>query len=105
MRMHPHGSDRVRAVAGGQLELTNRSGQEVLVRGYRLEPYLRVGPDGVFENQRAPSAYTNRFSTAPASIPARLSASVATRPPSSAGRKPLSEPPKSPTAVRTPLTM
>jgi hypothetical protein len=62
----------VRAVAGGQLELTNRSGQEVLVRGYRLEPYLRVGPEGVFENQRAPSAYTNRFRTAPASIPSEF---------------------------------
>jgi hypothetical protein len=62
----------VRTVAGGQLELTNRSGQEVLVRGYRLEPYLRVGPDGVFENQRAPSAYTNRYRTAPASIPSEF---------------------------------
>jgi hypothetical protein len=59
----------VRVVAGGQLELTNRSDQEVLVLGYRLEPYLRVGPGGVFENQRSPSTYTNRFSTAPASIP------------------------------------
>jgi hypothetical protein len=62
----------VRVVAGGQLELTNRSGQEVLVRGYRLEPYLRVGPDGVFENQRAPSTYTNRFRAAPASIPSEF---------------------------------
>ena len=62
----------VRTVAGGQLELTNRSGQEVLVRGYRLEPYLRVGPDGVFENQRSPSTYTNRFRTAPASIPSEF---------------------------------
>ena len=59
----------VRTVAGGQLELTNRSPQEVLVLGYRLEPYLRVGPDGVFENQRSPSTYTNRFATAPATIP------------------------------------
>jgi hypothetical protein len=59
----------VRTVAGGQLELTNRSPQEVLVLGYRQEPYLRVGPAGVFENQRSPSTYTNRFQTAPASIP------------------------------------
>jgi len=70
-----HGIDQgtpgvsVRAVAGGLLELTNRSDQEVLVLGYRLEPYLRVGRDGVFENQRSPSTYTNRFRTAPASIP------------------------------------
>ena len=70
-----HGIDKgtpglsVRTLAGGQLELTNRSPQEVLVLGYRLEPYLRVGPDGVFENQRSPSTYTNRFTTAPATIP------------------------------------
>ena len=70
-----HGIDQAtpgvsaRTVAGGQLELTNRSPREVLVLGYRLEPYLRVGPDGVFENQRSPSTYTNRFRTAPATIP------------------------------------
>jgi hypothetical protein len=62
----------VRTVAGGQLELTNRSSEEVVVLGYRLEPYLRVGPDGVFENQRSPSTYTNRFRTAPADIPSEF---------------------------------
>jgi hypothetical protein len=62
----------VRTVAGEQLELTNRSGQEVVVLGYRLEPYLRVGPTGVFENQRSPSTYTNRFRTAPADIPSEF---------------------------------
>jgi hypothetical protein len=61
----------VRSLAGGQLELTNH-GPEVLVLGYRLEPYLRVGPDGVFENQRSPSAYTNRFATTPATIPSEF---------------------------------
>jgi hypothetical protein len=67
----------VRAVAGGLLELTNRSDQEVVVLGYRLEPYLRVGRDGVFENQRSPSTYTNRFRTAPASIPPEFDARAA----------------------------
>jgi hypothetical protein len=62
----------VRTVAGEQLELTNRSDQEVVVLGYRLEPYLRIGPGGVFENQRSPSTYTNRFRTAPAEIPSQF---------------------------------
>ena len=67
----------VRAVTGGLLELTNRSDQEVVVLGYRLEPYLRVGRDGVFENQRSPSTYTNRFRTTPASIPPEFDALAA----------------------------
>jgi hypothetical protein len=51
--------------AGNQLELTNHSGQEVVVLGYRSEPYLRVGPTGVYENQRSPSTYANRFANPP----------------------------------------
>jgi len=58
--------------AGNQLELINRSGQEVVVLGYRSEPYLRVGPAGVEENRRSPSAYANRFANAPKRIPAGL---------------------------------
>jgi len=63
--------------AGDRLELVNGTGQEVLVLGYRLEPYLRVGPDGAFENRRSPSAYANRFATAPASIPAEFDPAAA----------------------------
>ena len=63
--------------AGDRLELVNGTGQEVLVLGYRLEPYLRVGPDGAFENRRSPSAYANRFATAPASVPAEFDPAAA----------------------------
>ena len=51
---------RVRLVdAGNGLELRN-SGPEVVVLGYRDEPFLRVGPDGAFENRLSPTVAGNR---------------------------------------------
>ena len=41
------------------LSVTNTSAAELLVLGYEGEPYLRVGPDGVFENRLSPAAYIN----------------------------------------------
>lgn len=41
------------------LEVENRTAAELLVPGYEGEPYLRVGPDGVYENQRSPATYLN----------------------------------------------
>jgi hypothetical protein len=58
--------------AGNQLALTNHSDQEVDVLGYRSEPYLRVGPTGVDENQHSPSAYANRYTNPPKRSPAGL---------------------------------
>lgn len=67
----------VRVVDGGnQLQLTNRGPQEVTVLGYQNEPYLRVGPGGVFENETSPSTFSNRSITAPTQIPAEFSANA-----------------------------
>ena len=45
---------------GRRVQLTNRGPTEVVVMGYQAEPYLRVGPSGVYENRRAPALYQNR---------------------------------------------
>ncbi|MDQ1380244.1 MAG: hypothetical protein QOJ71_963, partial [Actinomycetota bacterium] len=45
---------------GSKLEVTNRTSTEVTVLGYEGEPYLRIGPAGVFENLRSQATYINR---------------------------------------------
>jgi hypothetical protein len=45
---------------GAKLELTNRTNSEVTVLGYEDEPYLRIGPSGVFENLHSQATYINR---------------------------------------------
>lgn len=53
----------VRLVDGAtRLEL-DAGDHEVVVLGYEDEPYLRIGPDGVFQNQRSPSTYLNQSIT------------------------------------------
>lgn len=51
-------------VYGGDelLWVDNRTGRELVVYGYEREPrdpYLRIGPDGVFENRNSPATYAN----------------------------------------------
>lgn len=46
--------------AGSRLEVVNRTGKEVVVFGYKDEPYLRIGSDGVFQNLLSPATYINR---------------------------------------------
>jgi hypothetical protein len=45
---------------GDRIQLTNDTGRAIVVLGYEDEPYLRVGPDGVYENVRSPAVYLNR---------------------------------------------
>ena len=44
---------------GDELELVNRTDREVMVPGYSDEPYLRIGPDGVWRNANSPATYIN----------------------------------------------
>ena len=54
---------------GTKVELTNTGRREVVVLGYAGEPYLRIGPKGVFENQRSPATFLNRSTTISAAPP------------------------------------
>jgi len=49
--------------AGTQLELVNHSRRTVEVLGYSGEPYLRVAPDGVYQNGDSPATYLNQSAT------------------------------------------
>jgi hypothetical protein len=62
------------ADAGARLRVRNQTGREVMVLGYAGEPYLRVGPAGVFENVRSPATYLNRVRINPAPPPPDASA-------------------------------
>jgi hypothetical protein len=63
--------------AGNRLELTNEGPEEVVVLGYQGEPYLRVGPGGVFENRRSPAAYLNADRQAATPVPDEAGAEAA----------------------------
>jgi hypothetical protein len=54
---------------GDRLQLRNTTGTDVTVLGYDEEPYLRVGPRGVFENRRSPAVYLNRSRTTSTPVP------------------------------------
>jgi len=45
---------------GNKTQLTNRTRSDATVLGYEDEPYLRIGPDGVFENVHSAATYINR---------------------------------------------
>jgi hypothetical protein len=54
------------AEIGGALALINRTGQQVMVLGSRLEPYLRIGSGGgVDENRRSPTWLASRLPASP----------------------------------------
>jgi hypothetical protein len=66
---------------GNRLELTNRTGTDVVVLGYYAEPYLRVGPHGVYENLRSPATYLNRTRVGTTPVPEIAKGTGASTPP------------------------
>ena len=48
---------------GRRVEVVNTTAVDLVISGYGLEPYLRVGPSGVYENTRSPTLYKNRVTT------------------------------------------
>ncbi|WP_409332577.1 hypothetical protein [Trujillonella humicola] len=44
---------------GDEIEVVNTTGTDVEIPGYSGEPYLRIGPDGVWRNSRSPATYLN----------------------------------------------
>jgi hypothetical protein len=54
---------------GNKLQLDNHTGRDVIVLGYDNEPYLRVGPGGVYQNDRSPAVYLNRTRTGNVPVP------------------------------------
>ncbi|MHB1139219.1 MAG: hypothetical protein ACYC2O_09710, partial [Microthrixaceae bacterium] len=55
--------------AGSQLEVINTGDDEIVVFDYDGRPYLRIGRDGVLENQNSPAVYLNQSSDASALVP------------------------------------
>ena len=69
---------RVRVLQfGDEIELVNDTDQEVLGPGYSDEPYLRIGPDGVYRNANSPATYLNLNRYATLSLPANADAAAA----------------------------
>lgn len=66
---------------GGQLELANNTGEEVIVLGYQNEPYLRITAEGVFENRLSPATYLNADRQARTEVPEDAQNSDADTPP------------------------
>lgn len=69
-----------RILAGDALLEVEHTGEdELLVAGYEGEPYLRIGPDGVFENVQSPAVSLNADRYAAVDVPAGVDAQAAPR--------------------------
>jgi hypothetical protein len=66
---------------GNKLQLTNRTRVDIVILGYDDEPYLRVGPSGLYENLRSPATYLNRTRAGSTPVPPIAIGTGASTPP------------------------
>lgn len=64
---------------GDDVELVNRGATDVLVTGYSDEPYLRIGPGGVWRNANSPATYIDLDLYGRTTLPAGVASSAAPR--------------------------
>ncbi len=64
---------------GNKFEITNRTSTEITVLGYLGEAYLRIGPNGVFENLHSQATYINKTKQG-GSVPPNIDTSVSATP-------------------------
>ena len=57
-----------------QVELKNRSGKTVIIKGYSGEPYLRFAPSGIYVNIKSPAGFLNQDRYARVQVPKSASA-------------------------------
>jgi uncharacterized membrane protein YhaH (DUF805 family) len=54
---------------GSYIEVTWAGSSDLTIQGYQGEPYLRIGPDGVYRNRLSPATYLNVTRSYYAAIP------------------------------------
>jgi len=61
---------------GSFIQVTWTGSTHLVIEGYQGEPYLRIGPDGVWRNKFSPATYLNQFRTYYAAVPSYASATA-----------------------------
>ncbi len=59
-------------ILGGdeRMRMVNRSGRTIVLEGYDGEPYLRLGPDGLYVNNKSPAVWLNADRLGATPVPA-----------------------------------
>jgi hypothetical protein len=66
---------------GAELEVSNHTATDLIVLGPETEPFLRVGPTGVYENLLSPATYRSRTRSGQTAVPPEAANAKPTDPP------------------------